>query len=276
MTSRFMALINGRPGEGNPLLHDRALHYGDGVFRTLAIHDGSVLDLAGQLEHLQADALRLDIAPEMDSLSEEAQRLARGQAAAVLKIIVSRGNSERGYAASRQLKPNRCLLLSPPPPDIGARQRQGVSLYRCATRLACGPQLAGIKHLNRLEQVLARREWEDASMAEGLVCNIQNHIISGVQSNLFLVRDAMLLTPELSQSGIAGRMRARIMELAAASGSACQELVLTWEDLARAQEVFLSNSLIGIWPVIACDGQSWPVGARTRQLQTALQHPALS
>jgi 4-amino-4-deoxychorismate lyase len=142
--------------------------------------------------------------------------------------------------------------------------------------MAHNPLLAGIKHLNRLEQVLARAEWRD-DFAEGLMCGAEGEIIEGTMSNVFLVRHGALVTPDLALCGVEGVMRSLVLDAARRLGHAVQVRRVTQDDLAQAEEVFLTNSLIGIWPVRSLDRQSeergavmYTVGNITRELQTAI------
>jgi 4-amino-4-deoxychorismate lyase len=145
---------------------------------------------------------------------------------------------------------------------------QGIRLFPCATRLSRQPLLAGLKHLNRLEQVIARSEWQDTEHAEGLMLDQAGRVIEGVFSNLFLVRDGVLITPDLKRCGVAGVMRAELLFQAESLGIPTQITDIPLEQLQWADEVFVCNSVYGVWPVHACAALSWPVGPLTRKLQT--------
>jgi 4-amino-4-deoxychorismate lyase len=130
----------------------------------------------------------------------------------------------------------------------------------CRIRLSSQPHLAGVKHLNRLENVLARAEWSDPSIAEGLLLDEDGHAISGTMTNLFIVEGGSVLTPGLSRCGVAGVTRERVMEAAASHGMACREDHLTWQRVLDAQEVLLVNSVIGAWQVRECGNRRWEPG----------------
>jgi 4-amino-4-deoxychorismate lyase len=136
-------------------------------------------------------------------------------------------------------------------------------------RLARQPRLAGLKHLNRLEQVMARAEWRD-EYAEGLMRDTEGLVIEGTMSNLFLVHEGVLVTPDLSQSGVAGVMRAAVLDLAAALGIPSAVRQVTTAMVEGAQELFLTNSLIGLWPVTRLETHNHVVGKITQTLQEAL------
>jgi 4-amino-4-deoxychorismate lyase len=141
----------------------------------------------------------------------------------------------------------------------------------CRLRLGQNTVLAGIKHLNRLEQVLARGEWDDDGIMEGLLLDGEERLVEGTMSNLFLIRDRILMTPELIRCGVAGILRTVVMELAAGVPLPVQVTPLGLDDLREADEVFLTNSLIGIWPVIAVDDRPYRRGALTCRLQELLK-----
>jgi 4-amino-4-deoxychorismate lyase len=220
---------------------------------------------------LASDCSGLGIpAPDAALLAADARRLLAGQDRTVLKIIVTRGAGGRGYKPPEQPTPTRIVLLAPWPDYPAALAEQGVMVHLCDTRLGLQPKLAGIKHLNRLEQVLARNEWSDPAISEGLMCDSDGHVVEGVMSNLFVVRDGKLATPELSRCGVAGIMRGLILEAAARRRIDARIADLTLDDVRSADELFLTNSLIGLWPVRAFDGQSYAVGPLTRELGETL------
>jgi 4-amino-4-deoxychorismate lyase len=109
--------------------------------------------------------------------------------------------------------------------------------------------LAGIKHLNRLEQVMARAEWDTPAIAEGLMLDRQGHVISGTQSNLFMIKGKQLLTPRLSEAGIAGVVRGLVLESAPRFSLQPQLAELTVEDLKHADALFMTNAIMGLCPV---------------------------
>lgn len=262
-------LVNGLPAE-HISVADRGLLYGDGLFETLAVDAGRPLLWDAHLQRLLEGCRRLEIpAPDTNVLTDEAARLCAGQARAVLKIIVTRGPSDRGYAPPPVATPTRILGRSPWPDYPLAHARHGVAVTWCATPLARNPRLAGIKHLNRLEQVLARAECPPPH-AEGLMCDTDGHVIAGTMSNLFAVIGDTLVTPDLSQSGVAGVVRAQVLAVARARGLDCRERRLTPAEVEAAQELFLTNSIIGLWPVNRLGARTYPIGNVTQTIQEAL------
>lgn len=253
-------------------LRDRGLHYGDGLFETMAVREGRVPWLALHLRRLRNSCRRLRIGPPSAlDLRRRIAVLAAGQSRAIIKLIVTRGVGGRGYRPDPTAHGNHFLLRYPWPEHVDERAREGIRLCVCRTRLAMNPALAGLKHLNRLEQVLARMEWDDElRFQEGLMLDWQDRVIEGTMTNLFIVRDGALYTPDLSNCGVAGVMRGIILKLAARRSLACRATELTLPDLERAEELFVCNSVVGIWPVIGLNDQRYPIGALTQRLAAAI------
>lgn len=242
-----MILINGVAADKVDAL-DRGLHYGDGLFETLAVRAGLPLLWQRHMQRLSASCRRLGLPPPDDSLlDKEAAQVCAGVTQGVLKIIITRGAGGRGYRPPAEPHPTRIVALYPWPDYPPATQ--GVVLRVCATRLARNPALAGMKHLNRLEQVLARNEWDDSGIAEGIMLDNEGRVISGVMSNLFLVKTGGLLTPDVTQCGVAGVMRGLILDIAARLDITARVSAVSLNDVLEADEVFVCNSLIGLWPV---------------------------
>lgn len=249
-------------------LGNRGLAYGDGLFETIAVRGGRPLLLERHLQRLQWGCERLALLADPQVVRGEVLDYASAMGEGVLKLILTRGDSPRGYAADPKAPPRRILQASPLPAYPASHQAEGVRLFACHTRLAEQPLLAGLKHLNRLEQVLARNEWQGSDYAEGLLCDQAGRVIEGVFSNLFLVRDGGLLTAALERCGVAGTLRAELLAQAGALGIDAKVCDLTLQDLAEADEVFVCNGVYGIWPVLACGAMTWPAGPLTRKLQT--------
>ena len=251
-------------------VQDRGLQYGDGLFETLAVKDGRIVLLESHLQRLAEGCARLGLAmPAPAMLRTELHTAAAGPAPAVLKLILTRGSGGRGYRPPAVPEPRRVLLRYPWPEYPAAWSEEGASLRVCDTRLSIQPRLAGIKHLNRLEQVLARAEWNDTDgYQEGLMLDTEERVIEGTMSNVFASPgEGVLLTPDLSRCGVAGVMRRHILEQAAQSGIPIREAPITLDELLRAREIFLCNSVMGVWPVTALAGKRFPVGALTRHAQ---------
>lgn len=257
--------------DGQPLtqlsLADRGLAYGDGLFETFRVSNGRPLLLRRHLQRLYEGCGRLRLAVQSQLLETELLAFCETLGEGVAKLIVTRGDGERGYAFPASQAVRRVLLASPLPAYPTSNAEAGIELYACQTRLSEQPLLAGMKHLNRLEQVLARNEWQDARYAEGLMLDYSGRLVEGVFSNLFFVLDGQMCTPELQRCGVRGVMRAELLDQAQALGLVPRIGDFGLQDLLGAEEVFLCNSLYGVWPVRRLGQRDWPVGPLTRKLQ---------
>ncbi|MGL6241758.1 aminodeoxychorismate lyase [Pseudomonas sp.] len=259
--------VDGQPADALSL-KDRGLAYGDGLFETIAVRGGQPLLLDRHLARLAVGCSRLAITADHELIRSELLAYAAALGEGVLKLIVTRGDSLRGYAPDPSAQARRILQGNPPAAYPAVHAELGVRLFPCATRLSRQPLLAGLKHLNRLEQVIARGEWQDAEHAEGLMLDRTGRVIEGVFSNLFLIRDGVLITADLKRCGVAGVMRAELLFQAESLGIPTQITDISLDQLQWADEVFVCNSVYGVWPVRAYAALSWSVGPLTRKLQT--------
>jgi 4-amino-4-deoxychorismate lyase len=263
-------LIDGNPTDLVPA-DDRGLAYGDGVFETIAAPDGRLRHFERHYERLRNSCVRLGFgAPSRERLHSEITRLSTAGESHIIKIIVTRGSAGRGYRPPANPQPRRLVARFPWPEYPAARYRNGIRVIWCETRLGENPALAGIKHLCRLEQVLAQRELADTDVPEGLMRSVSGAVIGGTMSNLFAVIGSDLVTPCLDQCGVAGVMRAAVVDTAVARGIRVAERAVMPEELLQAEEVFLSNSVFGIWPVSVLGDVAFSVGALTQSLMRDL------
>ena len=263
-------LVNGA-SPGAIATTDRGLLYGDGLFETIACVENKPQLWQAHMQRLQAGCDRLGIGPiDTDLLREECMGLLEGVPRGILKVIITRGTGGRGYRSPENVTPTRIVQLHDWPDYPEFTYTEGISTIICKTRLGHNPSLAGMKHLNRLEQVMARREWNDEVIREGLMLDNNGHLIEGTMSNVFLVQEGGLLTPDLTQCGVAGIMRAHIMGLAVQENMATDVRAITVAELQQADEVFVCNSLIGIWPVCRVEDTAFEKGPLTTQLQARL------
>ena len=250
-------LINGEQTDQLSAL-DRGIQYGDGLFETIAVIDGRLCLWERHLQRLQSGCKRLGItAPEPAGLLAEASALTRHCQRAVLKIVVTRGIGGRGYHPSKDAQPSRVIYCTPWTEYPAEYWEKGISMRLCSTGLGINPALAQIKHLNRLEQVLARAEWSDPAIFEGLMLDSDGHVIEGTMSNLFLIKKGVIITPDLKHCGVAGIMRGVIIELAATLNIPLVIEDVSLDDVKSADAIFISNSLIGILPVRIFSGQHY-------------------
>ncbi|HLW73501.1 MAG TPA: aminodeoxychorismate lyase [Gammaproteobacteria bacterium] len=261
--------IDGRPADSLPV-SDRGLHYGDGLFETLPVRDGRIPLLDAHLERLREGCGRLGfIATADEVLRGELRHAADGQARAVLKLMVTRGSGGRGYRPPDNPAPTRLLLRYPWPDHPASWQDHGVSLRVCTTRLGIHPELAGLKHLNRLEQVLARAEWGDSGeIQEGLMLDGEGAVVEGTMTNVFAVTpEGVLVTPDMNRAGVYGVMRRHILEQADKAGTPTRVRRLPFAELLGMRELFVCNSIIGVWPVVRLGEHRYEIGPVTRRAQ---------
>lgn len=261
--------VNGK-SVANVAVADRGLQYGDGLFETIAVREGQPRFIEYHLQRLAESANRLSMELPLALLQSEINELISNQSRAVLKVIVTRGQGKRGYRVESQMSPTRILGLSEAAAPVPENYRNGIRIRFCATPIGVNPATAGMKTLNRLEQVMARSEWSDESVPEGLMCTPAGLIISGTMSNLFLVKDGTLMTPDLSAAGIAGIMRRVVLEHAQEMGISTRVRDIDRAFLANADEVFVTNSQVGLWPVCDIEGRIYMRGAVTQQLMRSL------
>ncbi len=263
--------VNGLARDTVPIL-DRAVQYGDGLFETVRVRGARPEFLGRHLKRLESGCQRLRFpAIPWPRLAQEVTELASHLPDAALKIILTRGQSERGYRFDPDQAATRLLALAPLPQWPVDIPRDGIRARLCATRLCSQPLLAGIKHLNRLEQVLARSEWDDPGIHEGLMLDQGGNMVEGTMSNIFLVCEGTLVTPALTACGVAGIMRSVILDLARQRDLNTEIRPVTLQQVQNSSEVFVCNSLIGVWPVHKIDRLAdYPVGRLTRTLADAL------
>ncbi len=251
-------------------VEDRGLAYGHGVFETMRVHQGVVIDLQLHLLRLSKSMVALKLGRlSVDQLLDELKPITRQHNECVIKLIVTNGDGRRGYRAVPGGVRHLCLVYATPNYS-NVYYEQGVSVTVCQTRLAHQPFLGGIKHLNRLEQVMAMSEWSKEEFQEGLMLNQADHVIEGTMSNLFFYSHGILKTPRLDVYGVAGVKRRRVMETARKIGMKIEFAAVTVPELLRCDEVFLTNSVAGLWPVSKILETEFRVGDVSRRLAQAV------
>jgi 4-amino-4-deoxychorismate lyase len=253
-------LVNGKPGNLISI-RDRGLLYGDGVFRTFVASRGKAQQWPLHYRKLQHDCAALNITcPDEMLLSAELNSLLAQHPGGVVKLIVTRGEGKRGYAPPADAEATHLWDVSPLPDYPADWAIHGIKARLCQLRLGHQQRLAGIKHLNRLENVLAAAELNDApqsdsqspdsaGVAEGLLLDTAGNLIEGTRSNLFLVSHGKLITPDLSRCGVAGVQRDRVMAWAAQHNMPLQVRNIGLDEVLRANELFVVNSIIGLWSI---------------------------
>jgi len=258
MVGQGNALLNGEWSEACPL-HDRGLMYGDGIFRTLRLEGGAPVWWSDHFAKLAGDCARLGLPAPMESdwLADIAKLAARLPDATV-KLVATRGIGLRGYQPPASTLGNR-IAMAYPPTAMDGKATSGIAARVCGLRLGSQPRLAGIKHLNRLENVLARMEWDDPAISEGLLLDEEGRVIGGTSSNLFILNGCTLLTPSLDRCGIAGVARARLIRSAGNYGFSVETTDISLDQVLAADAVYFCNSLIRLRWVNRLEDQTWPM-----------------
>lgn len=252
-----MFLINGLEHDFLPA-SDRATQFGDGCFTTARILGGEVCLLEAHIHRLQMACETLLIPfTHWDTLRSEMKRLASDTHAGVLKTIISRGSGGRGYSGASCLNPTRILSVSAYPAQYERWRKDGVVLTLSPVRLGRNPMLAGIKHLNRLEQVLIRTHLEQTDADEALVLDSEGFITECCAANLLWRKGRDVFTPSLEQAGVKGIMRQFCLHQLAHAGFRVVEVSEREEALQTADEVVICNALMPVLPVRAYGQHVW-------------------
>lgn len=251
-------------------LDDRGLAYGDGLFETIAWRQGQPRFLDRHLARLREGCRRLDLpAPPAAAIADEIGLAAASSQTGTVKIIVTRGCGRRGYTWEAGIVPSRIVGFDPEP-SIVRPPAGGVSVVYCDTPASRNPRLAGLKTLNRLDNVIARAELRARSADEGLMFDDEARLVGGTMSNLFVVHNRELATPALDRAGVRGVMRDVVMERAREAGIACREISIARSFLESADEIFLTNALTGLRPVTLCGASRLDPGPIAATLRAAL------
>ncbi|MCW4148282.1 MULTISPECIES: aminodeoxychorismate lyase [Halomonadaceae] len=252
---------------------DRGLAYGDGVFETVLLHDGQPVLWQQHVERLLEGCQRLMIDPPSPAALSATWQAAPTVGWEVLKIIVTRGSGGRGYAIPDVAAPRLMSRRVPFQPDSSAWSK-GVSVRICSLRLARQPRLAGIKHLNRLENVLARQEWQATDYREGLLADNHGLVVEATSMNLFWEQNGCIMTPTLDQCGVEGTLRAALIDAQLVTPAQ-----LAIDEVAAVDRLWLANSVQGVWPVNALwTAEGAPLrrwGAPRHDPLQAVAHPLL-
>ncbi len=249
---------------------DRSFQYGDGCFTTILTRHGKLENWPLHVERLELALTTLNIAfPNWHLLERELVTHALSQERAGLKIHISRGEGGRGYSPLG-LTPLITISAFSYPSHYQQWQSEGVVLGICERRLGINPLLAGLKHNNRLEQILLKDELESHGFNDGIALNLDGHVIETTMANLFWVTDGSLYTPALTLSGVSGVMRKCVLQQAEHIGYQVVVGDFQLDSLYEAQELFICNSLLGVAPVTQIAGTSFKIGTITRNIQERL------
>ena len=266
-----MTLVDGNPAVSIPV-DDRGLAYGDGLFETITLVAGSPRFWSRHMARLQKGCERLGISmPDPAVLLQECSTVARKGPRGIVKIIVTRGSGGRGYRPPAIQQARRIVAWHDYPEYPEHYTQHGIELLLSKTTLSGNAALAGIKHLNRLEQVLAQAEWGTDDTAESLILDTRGNAIEGTRTNFFTVHGNELYTPDLTYCGVEGVMRAMLLDIAAELGITVHVAPIGLKFVTEADELFVCNSVIGIWPVRTFAGRIFKQSPITRLLMDTLQ-----
>jgi len=261
MTPR--CLVDGQ-ATGTVSADDRGLLYGDGLFETLRVVRGRAPLWDRHMCRLEWGCRRLGLpAPDVQRLRAEAMQVAEGLDAAVVRITWTRGHGPRGYRPPQDAQGVRVVTAAPAPRVPADWSAAGIRVRFCDTQLARQPALAGLKHLNRLEQVLARAEWDDPGIAEGLMSDPDGRVVCATAANLFARIGGAWCTPAVDACGVAGVARAEVLQ----KWPDCRTATIEMDALMQAEQIFLSSSVRGILPVRELAGRALEPGPGTRAMQ---------
>jgi len=243
---------------------DRGLHYGDGVFETINCREGGLQFWDEHMRRMHYGTSRLNINFSGEDLfySDIQSILSElSSKSCIIKLIQTRGQGERGYKYPAAQGVSRMVMIDDA--SGAAKQHTSMELRYCKHNISINPSLAGIKHLNRLDNVLARNEWGN-EVQEGLMLDMNDHIIEGTMSNVFGIKNGMLYTPDLSICGVKGIIRDQLLCIARQKSIQVHVNSITKSDMSAMDEVFVTNSIIGICSVHKIEQTEYKIGTITR------------
>ncbi|MDO6426929.1 aminodeoxychorismate lyase [Thalassotalea sp. 1_MG-2023] len=242
-------------------IKDRGLAYGDGVFTTAKIVDGTILLLAEHIDRLKESCARIALSNiDWHALKAELVKQSTAFPLAVLKVMITAGTGGRGYSRIGVSKPNVIVMVHEFPKHYIDWHQTGVSIGIAKTQLGINPQLAGIKHLNRLEQVLIRKELDESDWQDLIVTDVQNNIVETSCANVFWIKNNAVFTPELGSSGVAGLLRTQ----AISQFSKVKLVKAPIDALKEVDAMIICNSVMGYVPVENFNGQTLSLSVASR------------
>lgn len=245
-------LINGK--QSNQITaSNRGLAYGDGFFSTIKVKLGEMQLWDLHLTRLQKSAKRLSFPLfNWHALTLELQTFAKQctiQEEMVIKIILSRGAGGRGYSIDGSNHVDRIISLHALPLRYQQWQHKGIPIIQCDYQLPINKRLAGLKTLNRLDQVLIKQEIETKKAIDGIVCDNEGNVIEASSANLFIHNEGRWYTPCLKNTGIEGVKRQQILNAAKKHSVDIIKTQINKLDLLNADAICITNALMGIVPV---------------------------
>jgi 4-amino-4-deoxychorismate lyase len=236
---------------------DRGLNYGDGVFTTLLVRAGQPIHFEEHQHRLEQGCHRLGITPpDWMAMAEQVSNLAQNQSLAVLKVVVTRGVGGRGYSPTGATNTSVVVSRHNYPSQYNEWQN-GIELGVAETRCAVFPSLAGLKHLNRLDNVLIKQEIDERRLVDAVVLDADEMLVSASAANLFWYKDSCWYTPSVERAGIAGITRNRVLSYFVDNDIDCKIVRECLDKLLSAEHIFICNTLMGLVPVIKINQQQF-------------------
>jgi 4-amino-4-deoxychorismate lyase len=250
--------------------NDRLALYGDGCFTTMCVINAEIELLQAHIQRLRIGCQQLHIQfSDWQSLQHHVQKKAQQLSHAVLKVVISRGTGGRGYATNNVSEARCYVSVSDLPTHYEQQRISGICLGLSSIRLGNQPLLAGIKHCNRLEQVLIKHEIDQNLVDDVLVCDYQDNVIETSAGNLFFRKGSQWVTPKLDKCGVSGVMRNYIIEIMRSGGINVVESSMPLTDVYDCDEVFVCNSLMKVIPVVRLDTSHKQISLKTEYCKFA-------
>ncbi len=242
--------LNGKPADKIGL-NDRSIQYGDGFFTTILVEDHRVMNWGAHWQRIEnsCKALKMPL-PDKIQIQQWVQHAlvsyfeSQQNASCVLKIVISRGEGGKGYAAPEQIQINTLFYIKP---HAVNENSQPLKVGLCQTKASIN-DFAGVKSLNRIENVLARSEVHEKDCDEGIMQNALHEVVCGTQSNLYLIKDGIVITPRIDHSGVAGTCRDQLNLLLINNGWTLEERAVQLDEIEMADELFFTNAVRGVQP----------------------------
>lgn len=261
--------VNGEKTDKVSVL-DRGFSYGDGIFTTIKVANSHCELLPQHIERLQQGLIKLSIASiDFENLFEDLTAKSKNLQNGVLKVIITRGQGKRGYSSVGCDSPTIVISASSVAPSYQQWQQEGVELGVSTIALGINPLTAGIKHLNRLEQILVKQQIDDNKWTDAVVLDCQGHVIETSMANIFLCKDNIVYTPCLTSSGVKGLMRQQVINYLDDNNIDIIEDRFKFGAIINADEIFITNCLMGVVPITGVDTTAFSIGKITSMLSLA-------
>ncbi|NRB68916.1 MAG: aminodeoxychorismate lyase [Vibrio sp.] len=262
-----MYLVNGHTTDSISLT-DRSFQYGDGCFTTMLVVKGRIQHWDKHQDRMQSCLDLLGIAsPNWREVQDWLEKMCLESTRSGLKLHISRGEGGRGYSPTQVTLPNVTIGAFNYPVHYEQWLMDGIGLGLCSKRLGVNPLLAGHKHNNRLEQVLLKAEMDQQGFLDGIALDVNGYVIETTMANLYWVKQGVIYTPDLTNAGVAGVMRRVVAERLSSCGLTLSIGHYRLEELNEAEEVFISNSILGVAPVKSIGTQAFCIGTITKKIQ---------